>query len=50
MPLVSDGKLTVLDANNEKITNHKYTLAGVTVPVYSDQLTTLPFSNITKIF
>lgn len=50
MPLVSDGKLTVLDANNEKITSHKYTLAGVTVPVYSDQLTTLPFSNITKIF
>ncbi|MDD2888635.1 MAG: flagellar hook capping FlgD N-terminal domain-containing protein [Aliarcobacter sp.] len=50
VPLVSDGKLTVLDANNEKITNHKYTLAGVTVPVYSDQLTTLPFSNITKIF
>jgi len=50
LPLVSDGKLTVLDANNEKITNHKYTLAGVTVPVYSDQLTTLPFSNITKIF
>lgn len=50
LPLVSDGKLTVLDANNEKVTNHKYTLAGVTVPVYSDQLTTLPFSNITKIF
>ena len=50
VPLVSDGKLTVLDSNNEKITNHKYSLAGVTVPVYSDQLTTLPFSNITKIF
>lgn len=50
LPLVSDGKLTVLDANNEKVTNHKYTLSGVTVPVYSDQLTTLPFSNITKIF
>jgi flagellar basal-body rod modification protein FlgD len=40
----------VLDSNNEQITNNKYTLAGVTVPVYSDQLTTLPFSNITKIF
>ncbi|MDD2896261.1 MAG: flagellar hook capping FlgD N-terminal domain-containing protein [Aliarcobacter sp.] len=50
VPLVSDGKLTVLDSNNEQITNNKYTLAGVTVPVYSDQLTTLPFSNITKIF
>lgn len=50
VPLVSDGKLTVLDSNNAQIANHKYTLAGVTVPVYSDQLTTLPFSNITKIF
>ncbi len=50
VPLVSDGKLTVLDSNNEQIANNKYALAGVTVPVYSDQLTTLPFSNITKIF
>ncbi len=50
VPLVSDGKLTVLDSNNEQIANNKYTLAGVTVPVYSDKLTTLPFSNITKIF
>ena len=50
LPLISDGKLTVLNSNNEKITDHKYTLAGVSVPVYSDQLTTLPFSKITKIF
>lgn len=50
IPLVSDGKLTVLDSNNAQIANNKYTLAGVTVPVYSDKLTTLPFSNITKIF
>lgn len=49
-PLVTDGKLTILDSNNSKVTSHKYTLAGVTVPVYSDQLTTLPFSKITKIF
>jgi flagellar basal-body rod modification protein FlgD len=50
VPLLSDGKLTILDANNAKLTSHNYTLAGVTVPVYSDQLTTLPFSSITKIF
>lgn len=50
VPLLSDGKLTVLDANNVKLTSHKYTLAGVTAPVYSDKLTTMPFSNITKIF
>lgn len=49
-PLVSDGKLTLLDENNEIVADHKYTLAGVSVPVYSDKLTTLPFSSITKIF
>ena len=50
VPLVSDGKLTLLDENNEIVDEHKYTLAGVSVPVYSDKLTTLPFSSITKIF
>jgi flagellar basal-body rod modification protein FlgD len=51
VPVVgTDGKLTILDENNSKITDHKYTLAGVTTAVYSDELTTLPFSNITKIF
>ena len=50
VPVVSNGKLTILDENNKAITDHKYTLAGVSVAVYSDQLTTLPFSTITKIF
>lgn len=50
VPLVSDGKLTILDENNVAITDHKYKLAGGTFPVYSDQLTSLPFSSITKIF
>ena len=51
VPVVTaDGKLTILDANNAKVTNLNYSLAGVTTPVYSDTLTTLPFSNITKIF
>ena len=49
-PVISDGKLTILDENNKIVTDHKYTLAGVSAAVYSDQLTTLPFSNITKIF
>lgn len=49
-PVISDGKLTILDENNKIVTDHKYTLAGVSVAVYSDQLTNLPFSNITKIF
>lgn len=46
----TDGKLTILDSNNAKVANHKYSLTGVSSPVYSDQLTTLPFSKITKIF
>lgn len=50
VPLVSDGKLTILDENNEKVADHKYTLAGVSVAVYSDQLTSIPFSTISKIF
>lgn len=49
-PLVSDGKLTILNENNEKIADHKYALTGASTPVYSDQLTTLPFSSVTKIF
>lgn len=48
-PLVSNGALTVLDANNNKVTN-KYSLSGVTIAVYSDQMTTIPFSSVTKVF
>lgn len=50
VPLVSDGKLTILDKNNEKVSNHNYASAGVSAPVYSDKLTTIPFSSVTKIF
>jgi len=49
-PLLSDGKLTILDKNNEKVADHKFLLAGSAVPVYSDQITGIPFSSITKIF
>lgn len=50
MPLVSDGKLTILDEDNVTIKEHNYVLAGVTVPVYSDVLTTLPLDSVKKIF
>ncbi|MGA1932541.1 flagellar hook assembly protein FlgD [Arcobacter sp. YIC-464] len=50
LPLIKDGKLVILNENNEEIADHKYELAGATTPVYSDQLTTIPFSSITKIF
>lgn len=49
-PLIKDGKLVILDENNEEIADHKYELAGATTPVYSDQLTAIPFSSLTKIF
>lgn len=49
-PLIKDDKLVILDADNKEITDHNYALAGVTAPVYSDQLTSIPFSQITKIF
>ena len=49
-PLLSDGKLTILDSNNEKVTDHNYKLSGSTMSVYSDQITTIPFSSLTKIF
>lgn len=50
LPLLRDGKLVILDKNNEEIADHKYELAGATTPVYSDQLTSIPFSSLTKIF
>lgn len=49
-PLVSDGNLVVLDENNEQVSDHSYSLSGMTAAVYSDELTTLPFESIQKIF
>jgi flagellar basal-body rod modification protein FlgD len=48
--LDKDGKPIILDEDNEPIEDHKYEMAGGSMPVYSDQLTELPFSAITKIF
>jgi len=49
-PLIKDGKLVVLDENNKEIADHKYELVGAKTPVYSDQLTSIPFSSLTRIF
>lgn len=48
--LDDSGKPIILDAENEIVENSSYELAGGTMPVYSDQLTTVPFSEITKVF
>ncbi len=49
-PLTKNGSLVILDGNNEEVSTHNYELAGVSSYVYSDQLTSIPFSQITKIF
>lgn len=45
-----DGSPVILDENNEIIEDSGYTLDGSLLPVYSDQLVSIPFSQITKIF
>lgn len=47
---LSEGKPIILDADNNPISDAGYELAGGSLPVYSDQLTDIPFSSITKIF
>lgn len=50
LPIMEDGKPVILDKNNEKVKDHGYELAGKNIPVYSDQLSTIPFNKVTKIF
>jgi len=45
-----DGNPVILDKNNEVIDDSGYTADGAVMPVYSDQLVSIPFSSITKIF
>lgn len=47
---LSEGKPIILDADNNPIENSGYELTGQSVAVYSDQLTDIPFSSITRIF
>ncbi len=45
-----NGLPVILNEDNETITDHGFEMTGQLVPVYSDQLVSIPFSNITKIF
>lgn len=45
-----DGNPVILDENNEIIEDSGYVADGSVMPVYSDQLVSIPFINITKIF
>ena len=49
-PIIKDSSLVIYDSNNVEVTNHNYKLAGLSSAVYSDELTDIPFSQITKIF
>lgn len=49
-PIIKDSSLVIFDSSNEEVTDHNYKLAGLSSPVYSDELTDIPFSQITKIF
>jgi flagellar basal-body rod modification protein FlgD len=49
-PIVKDGSLVIFDSDNVEVSDHNYKLAGLSSPVYSDQLTDIPFSQISKIF
>lgn len=47
---LKDGKPIILDKDNNPVEDHEYKMAGGSMPVYSDKLSELPFSAITKIF
>ncbi len=49
VPAVTNGKLTILDTDNNKVTNN-YLLSGVVNPIYSETISTIPFSSVTKVF
>jgi flagellar basal-body rod modification protein FlgD len=48
--LDEDGKPIILDADNEVVADSTYVLSGQTRAVYSDQLSEIPFSAITRVF
>lgn len=45
-----DGKPVILDENDEEVAEHDFVYEGMTTPVYSSEISTIPFENITKVF
>ncbi len=45
-----DGKPVILDENNKQVSNSKYTFNGQVSPVYSSDLSSIPYDKISKIF
>lgn len=48
--ILKDGLPVILDENFEEVTDSEYTMNGSVLPVYSDQLVSIGFNSITKIF
>ncbi len=48
--LKKDGKPIILDKDNKQIKNSKYTFSGEITRVYSNELSSIPYDKITKIF
>lgn len=48
--LDENGKPVILDENNETVTDHSYSYTGQTAKVYSDEVTSIPMGNVSKIF
>jgi len=49
-PIIKDSSLVIYDSDNAEVSDHNYALAGLSSAVYSNELTDIPFSQITKIF
>lgn len=50
IPLVKDGNVVILDEAGDEMKNHNFSMAGESIPVYSDAIEQISFSSITKIF
>lgn len=50
VPLIKDGNIVILDEAGDEVASHNFSMAGESIPVYSDATEQISFSSITKIF
>lgn len=50
VPLIKDGNIVILDEAGDEVVKHNLSMAGESIPVYSDTIDQISFSSITKIF
>ncbi len=49
-PALKDGKLQILDKDNNPIDSSKYAISVNPLPVYNNELVNIPFEKVTKVF